>query len=116
LIEMVYQFRQPLAQAMREVGIAGPDGHVQLAFALDHPKFHTLLTGLAHLQQKVFQRRRRLGCGVFGADGCGLQGLGQAASRLGGWLPVVRPPGQPAEAPWPVRFERRQPDWSGPSP
>src|ERR1019366_4412508 len=46
LIETVHQFRQPLAQAMGQVGIAGPDRDVQLTLTLDHAKFHALLIGL----------------------------------------------------------------------
>ena len=49
LIEAVHQLGQPLAQAMRQLGISGPDRDVQLAFPLDHPKFHALLIGLPHL-------------------------------------------------------------------
>jgi hypothetical protein len=67
LVEAIHQFRQPLAQAMRQVGISGPDRDVQLAFPLDHPKFYALSIGLPQLHRKVFQRRRRLGGAFFGA-------------------------------------------------
>jgi hypothetical protein len=63
---------------------------VDLAFALDHPKFYALLIGLLHLYRKVFQRSRRLGCAFFGVEGCGLQALRWATGRVGGGLASAR--------------------------